>query len=776
MRFIDTEGTGFHGITVLLQGAKNDGNVELFCPWTETIQDSIDWVEDYMLDPEGVVGFNWSFDQFHIQKLFNILQLAKEELGPWEFMEDHINAIAELEPRARYGQCIRPHKVLDLMLHARKGRFQSLMNRKDIRIRAVPYMLAEKVVAELNDKIILPDIYFAKKKDPTQRWKIMDRLNSKGEVIPDLVDIVLKFAPSGSLKTLAIATGVRSGERAYFEDITVGDQFMSNEPGWAPYASAPIQLKNKQWKRPSPVDWYGRWPQWIHKHIQHWAFNVDARIYAAADVDDTRGLYRFFDKPELGDVDSELAAMVGSVRWRGFNIDRKQLQTLLDETNKALEGYKFSFNSSKVCKRLLSAKLTEAEQILLPDTSSETLSAMVEWKEETVCNDCFGSGCEKCNDKGTISGTERHPVATVAKQILAARKLDKKRQDLNKLLMTDMFHADFNVIGAKSNRMSGAGGLNAQGINADPRIRAAFTMANEGEVLDGGDFNSFEVTILDAEYNDEQLHADLLSGHKIHAVMAQGLYDMSYEDVLATAGTDDDKYFFGKRGIFALAYGGNESTLARKCHVSVEKALEGYHRFVSRYPGLGAGRQKVTSEHTCLVQPRTGGKIEWCPPAEYVESMLGFKRYFTLEYEICHALYSIGENPPDDWNINKSTAIIRREKTQSPLGATRTALFAAAFNITSSVVRAAMNHKIQSPGAQITKELQKRIWDLQPIGINDWKVRPMQVHDEILVVRSPELEQDIKNIVDQFLVEYRNIVPLLGIDWKTHMTSWANTH
>lgn len=66
MNFIDTEGTGFHGVTVLIQLARDNGPVELFCPWTNTVQEGIEFIEYAMLDTEGVVGFNWSFDQFHL--------------------------------------------------------------------------------------------------------------------------------------------------------------------------------------------------------------------------------------------------------------------------------------------------------------------------------------------------------------------------------------------------------------------------------------------------------------------------------------------------------------------------------------------------------------------------------------------------------------------------------------------------------------------------------------------------------------------------------------
>ena len=77
------------------------------------------------------------------------------------------------------------------------------------------------------------------------------------------------------------------------------------------------------------------------------------------------------------------------------------------------------------------------------------------------------------------------------------------------------------------------------------------------------------------------------------------------------------------------------------------------------------------------------------------------------------------------------------------------AIYAGAFGIQSAVIRAALNHLIQSPGGQMTKELQARIWDLQPGGIGDWLVMPMNIHDEIQCPSKPHLSHRIKEIVEE---------------------------
>lgn len=775
---LDTETTGFHGIIVLIQAAIGDEEPQLWCPWTETVKDSLEWMEHYLFNPNGIIGFNLTFDWFHLQKMWNILNLFKDRYGKYEFPEDFIDEIASLEKEARFGECIKPHKALDLMLYAQKGVYQSLMDRKDIRIKRIPYSIAEDLVSELNSRVVLNDVYFSRKSDPSKRWQIQDIRNDLGEVIPDIVDVVLKFAPSSGLKALAIDAGFQdSSTRLHFEDVGIPKDFMSNEDGWAPFATAPFELEKGKIVIPSSKNWHGRWPEHLKYHIQHWAYNEQARTYAAADIDDTRGLWNHFGRPSLGDDDSELACMVGATRWRGFSIDREKLQNELTKVEKRLKEFDFNFNSPEVCRRMLERHMSPELRKLIPNTSKEILEDVSKWKEEEVCNDCFGSGCSRC-DNGLIKSENDHPAAVDAKSILDARRAFKRRGDILKLISTDRFHPDFNIIGAKSGRMSGTGGLNAQGINSSESIRDCFTLADDDEVLSGGDFDAFEVTIADATYNDPALRQDLLADTKIHAIMGSFLYDLSYEDVLKTKGKegDKDKYAKGKSSIFALFYGGNEATLVRRSGVSLEKAQEAYRMWVKKYPVMGAGRQKVVEAHTCILQPKgIGTEVSWREPAEYVESMFGFRRYFTIENKICRVLYELANEPPKSWKHIKGM-IQRRDKVQTPIGAVRSALYGAAFAIMSANVRAALNHKIQSSGATPMKRLQRMLWDLQPVGSNPWKIRNMQVHDEILVVSKPELTDDIVAIKDAFLEEYKKHIPLLNITWLKRMSSWANTH
>ena len=140
-------------------------------------------------------------------------------------------------------------------------------------------------------------------------------------------------------------------------------------------------------------------------------------------------------------------------------------------------------------------------------------------------------------------------------------------------------------------------------------------------------------------------------------------------------------------------------------------------------------------------QPEGIGKnIYWSEPADYAESLLGDRRYFTLENKICKALYDLANNLPREFD-GRGTVERRDGRIQTERGATQTAIFSCAFQIQAKNMRQAGNHRIQATGARITKELQRAIWDHQPSGIQPWAVQMLNIHDEILVARRPDISR-----------------------------------
>jgi len=203
---------------------------------------------------------------------------------------------------------------------------------------------------------------------------------------------------------------------------------------------------------------------------------------------------------------------------------------------------------------------------------------------------------------------------------------------------------------------------------------------------------------------------------------------------------------------------------------------------------------------------------------DYAETMLGFRRYFTLENRICKEIFKLASSLPKHWRncgtivrrekrieakgavvyahvatvsleegveVHREVVlpeeyakeleikVVRRDRVQTAGGAVSSALYGAAFSMQAANMRAAANHEIQSPGAEITKHVQRTIWDLQPIGVNQWHVAPMNIHDEIMCVTRPDVVPSVTQVVRDSVEHFRPKVPLIGMDWNEEMANWA---
>lgn len=757
MYFFDTETCGFHGPTITIQYAQGEGPVTIHEVWRSPIYETLELIES--MCAVGVVGFNLVFDWFHICQTYTVLQsmLSEGVCTKHDTPDDLVNLYFEHEGKARFLDiCLKPAFCSDVMLQARKGLYQSTMDRKDINIRRVPSVLAYELAEKLNEVIKLKDIYFTKQVDKKKRWTVVDTKNEAFK------NVVLKFKPSSALKVLA-TDALNIPEATFYNDVALPKKCFPEECGYAPFQ--------------------GSWPEVIHMHIDHWGYSNIARNYAIHDVIYTRDLYKHFGSPEPNDDDSILACMVGASRWHGYAINSEALLKLKERDTAIMESIPFNFNSSELCSRYLCQVMSPTEQVCLKtdsgnlSTKAVILEDIMKWRVEEVCPDCNGQGCHKCED-GLVKTDQLHEAAKRAKQISDARKASNRIHLFEKLLKAGRFHSSFDIIGALSNRMSGSGGdLNAQGINKVKDIRSCFPLADSDMVLCGGDFDAFEITLMDAAYGDEQLRKDLKSGKKLHGLFGEGFFPgHTYEEILASDGLPGDKdlYTRSKRGTFGILYGGNEETLARKVGIPISVGLEAYQSFVKRYPTWGAARTKIFDMFCTMKQ--TGGigsRVEWVTPCDYIESMYGFKRYFTLENQICKALFDLAESPPPEWNKIK-VQVMRRDRFQTTGGAVRSALFASAFSIQAANMRAAANHVIQSSGASITKKLQCTIWSVQDVGVSTWKVQPLNVHDEIMCPTKPDYVNHVETLVNDFIEQERVRVPLIGMKWKTNLKSWAD--
>jgi hypothetical protein len=826
---------------VLLQWALDEGPVNLHEVWRRPIRETLRLIE--WLTEHTVVGFNLAFDWFHIAKVYTIFRLADQDWIPRE----HITELALLEPEAQNGPCVKPACALDLMLHSRKGPYQSLMARSDIRIKRVPSALAYALAAELEGRVQLDNIYFARSADPNApKWQVFDRKDRFGDLDTDFKDVCLRFNPAGGLKFLAEhAMGFKP--KFHFKDVEPPTSWRPYELGYAPTALA-VSSPERNWEvwgkkkgkkvqvaveEPLPVLDLGlddahddevrvprkakpkagedtllgyAWPGVIEKHIEHWATRPDAREYANDDIVYTRALDKHFGFPTPGDNDSTLACMVPVVRWHGFTINREGMGELLAKAEAVIASSPVNINKPGEVRAYVTAAMDATEAIVLEESTKkanlEAISKNWEIEAEEPCGRCDGKpGCARCGGAGVLK-PGRHPAAIRAKTILDVKIAAKEKELYKKLLLAGKFHASFVVIGTLSSRMAGGDGLNAQGIKAAKDVRRMFPLFWQDMILCGGDFDSFEVTIADAVYNDPALRKDLITKgpcpkcagttidkktgkpcgecemtgttpQKLHALFGMALSGVSYADVINSANTENDWYDKGKRGVFALVYGGDWNTLVQKLGVTEERAKRAYADFVKRYPGIDRARKKTFDAFCSMRQPAgIGSAVVWATPAEYIETFLGFRRYFTLENKICKALFDLARKPPKQWQHCK-VKVVRRDRVQTAGGAVASALYGSAFQMQAANMRAAANHEIQSPGAEITKSVQRRLWDLQPTGIHPLRLAPLNVHDELMVVAMPSVVHDITAGVREVVESFRTHVPLLGMSWFEAMENWA---
>lgn len=822
--YIDSETCGLHGAPVLFQHAQEDGPIMMHEVWRRPVRETLALFEWFA--SQTVVGFNLAFDWFHVQKWYTIFRLCNPDWIP----EDHIEEIALLEPKGQDGPCIKPYSALDLLLHSRKGPMQSLMGRDDVRIKRVPTVLAYALAAELESRIAIDNIYFAKSSDPdAPKWQVFDRHDRYGDIDPDFKDVVLKFNPAGGLKFLAEYL-LKRKPKFHYKDVE--PKRRPKEVGYAPTALA-MSNPEKNWEvmelgtdgKPRVAGY--AWPGIICEHIEHWATRQDAREYAQDDIVYTRELDSYFGHPEPGDDDSILACMVASVRWRGFTINVEGIRKLLAQSQAVIDESPVNINKPAEVRAYVTAAMDDMEKLILEESTRKShLEAVASWgiAEAEPCGRCIGQldpACASCGGTGTRQPGV-HPAAARAKKVLAVKIAAKEVELYSKLLQAGKFHASFNVIGTLSTRMSGGDGLNPQGIKHTTEVRSMFPLAWDGYVLCGGDFDSFEVTLADAVYKDEGLRQALVtkvechkcygSGvaickqHKKKGAMAavsgcpkcggicencdgtgratkkiHGLFGMemfpgkSYEDILASDGTENDLYTKGKQGVFAMIYGGDWSTLVNKYNLPADVAKRAEEGFLRKYPGVKKARQKTFDAFCSMRQPDgIGTKVIWADPADYIESFLGFRRYFTLENLICKTLFLLANKPPKNWkDLGGKVKVCRRDRVQTAGGAVQSALYGAAFAMQAANMRAAANHEIQSPGAQITKALQRRIWDLQPAGVHEFVVAPLNVHDELMVSTHPSFISAVSTIVHDVVESYRPQVPLIGMTWHEGMLNWG---
>lgn len=617
-----------------------------------------------------------------------------------------IEELIQVEATNPNEYCLKAPLVCDVMLHARKGPYQATMSRRPIIIRKIPKLAATILVDELTKAIQLPKIFFTKR---PYSWEILE---TKDE---NFVDLRLKFGGSSSLAALAQdALGIEK------LDFPMPKHYMPTELNYLPYG--------QHGHRP--------WGKVIRQHIQVW--QTYGKKYATRDVELLDGLFNKFDPP-FNDDDSVLACAVGAARWKGFSIDVSPIDGLIQSYTNTRDKYP---RAPGAARRTLLMVASDNQKVLITGTSKPILEALIRnYGEEEVGRTALG--------------------------ILEARQADRAIDFLQKVQQSKRFHPDYKIIGTRSTRMSG-GSEESEKLNLNPtgipkKFRYLFTLSDPPELLIGGDAKSYEVSILAAVVNSQKLNEQLKTGLKFHGLAGAKLLNKSYKEIVENKPLYDKT----KNALFARFYGAMPDKVAKVVDIDVDDATRGLAELDAEYPEIAKEREKIYKDFCSMTQPGgLGSKVIWKDPKESVESLLGFKRYFTLENVICKALFQLSEKLPTSLHI--STKVFRRDREQTVQGAIMSALFGAAFNIQSANLRQAGNHRIQSTGGQITKAFQRMLLDLQPIGVHKFLIRTLNIHDEILACTTI----DTYGVHKAFIEKYSKVIPLLGWEWKT-MKSWA---
>jgi hypothetical protein len=834
--YIDTETCGLHGMAVTLQYAFDDGPIRIHNFWTEPIADSLalikqvaentvigfnlafDWFHLCKMYTtlelaQGVLGGD-ALPEEHIERIAVLEEKARNGpcLKPFQALDLMLHARKTEFQITMERSDIRIRKVPTALAWSLAKKLEEVILLDPILFARRKNRLAPKwVVHDINTNgTINPDF-----KDIVLKFRPSMALKA--------LAVHALNIPSDEI----ILFGDVEVDRAWWPyDLGYAPFALAlGKPGnWRP-----VIKEGKKRKRVT------LWPAVIEAHINHWQYNQRAREYASKDVEYTRRLHRYFGNPPADDDDSVLACMVGAVRWRGYAIDIEGIKTLKEAARKRIKEVPTApRNVKKWISEVLSAEekatFTSTGKVILEKMASlikgepcpfgpcehcvngllppppsakraaDVLEARKMFKEIELYDKLILAGRFHASFKviGALSGRMAGADQLNAQGIKRTKEVRSKfplafghlklhggdfegfevvlaeaaynDAFLRKDLLTCERCRDVQVKESFNKPLKEVLSPEALGTYVGWRLvfeadkvkkDAAYVPLTEAQILE-----EYSTTFACPKCGGN-------SRMKIHALFGIQVYpDMDYDQIKATSGSPDDRYNKAKSAVFAMIYGGEGYTLMTRLGVPIEVANAAYIKFTERYPGVGLARRRVIDAFCSIRQEGgPGSKIVWKDPHEYVENFFGFKRYFILENRITKALFALAENPPEEWK-NLKVKVRRRDREQTVGGAVQSALFGCTFQIQAANMRAAANHEIQSSGAQITKICQRKLWDVQPSGVNPWYVQPMNVHDEILAPMADEVVDKCHKIIYDAVESFRPRVPLIEFEFKA-MKTWA---
>lgn len=789
----DTETMGLYGPAVILQAQfdyvteRHDDQPFLYDLWRSSCLTTIHLIQEIV--ECRVVAHNLTFDWQKIQQLYNALMRLLDQKG--DVMPiNHVDLMAQLLYDARNDYCLKPPAAVCTLLLCQKQIGGAALATKEIRVRKIPVEIAPEIAGLLNTQTDLPEILFARRATDV-RWNVVT--NDEG---PEWSDVALKFAPSNALKDIArLVLGVKDTQK-------IGQDFLPPvfpyEIGYAPYA---VLLNEGGWRTTVTKKVNGKeqrstqplWPLLLQDHLDFWTTRGTPQFkYALDDIVLLKKLDEHLGSVET-DFDSELACQVSVVRTAGMEIDIDKLYEQIDASQEIVDAAEINVDAHLRVREWIAEAMDPMEALVVAEGCDKArLKGIVKNMVATERERCCRKGCPRCDGTGFVEPGPM-PVAKRAKHILKIRKHRKRLQLYRKLTVAKGCFPSFRVIGTKSGRMSGTDGLNYHGIDGSREIREVFTLADGDWVVCGGDMNSQELAIAAAVMNDAELYSDIEKGKSLHGVFAAAASGIDYETIMVNKedkGTVEAEWYKkAKICVYAILYGAASFNIAQTLGCTPEEAENTIREFFEKYPYMAQTR-KMVKESLEAIRSDENGHLQVCEPKQqYIDSIFGFRRSFQAEFAVMNIMFQAmnqwrtdtGKNSPlmtdgkymGVFDLERKIHRKENKGEQTVKSAIASALYGAVFSLQGKILRAALNHLIQSAGRTCTLRVQKRIWDeVQPVGIHRFRCKLMSVHDEIATVSPPEYAPVIEKAVVDEMADLCETVPLLSLDWASDVGSW----
>ena len=523
------------------------------------------------------------------------------------------------------------------------------------------------------------------------------------------------------------------------------------------YLGHRVQKIKDVWPLPKGEDQSNPFPQPCHTEIFEdcWAILQDKTSnfwkYAEDDVKYLQELYLYLEEPE-SDYNDEAAHVVAYTYYYGFPLDHSLLKQL-----------------QKECKEKM--KLADTLPIDI-QSSKQRLEYFSNRHPKRKLKNCDKYVLEKLAQKG-----DEH-----AKLLMDYGETKQMFDQCEKLLSTSdgRGHPLLNVMGTATQRMSGTGGFNWQGIAKGSKLREAILTSC------GGDFSGLEIGLMALIYESPSMQKELDQGKDIHLATAVDIHPKlkgkyTYEEAASIRKdeTHDKHSFIDKcRGetkgvVFGSAYGAMAKKIAETLGISEELAEQLLDAFYSKYFEIRDFKQRLEEEFctgdTELWTQNSVGKMK-----SEITDWLGFTRHWDFEASTADFFWrqanKVGLEEMSKIFLTAPCEKIIRKETKGPQtvqNTVRSALLGAALTIQSSVARVATNSIVQSTGAQLTKRLKAFLWKKHGIPM-------LNVHDEIIVPQDhPNADPvAISKSVQEWIQKWKPMFRYLDMDFRA-IKNWS---